>query len=71
MVSVIQKHSSLVCPLCKKQLQNKVEKSELYCLGCLEAFPKQILYRGYEFTSFTKTEADEIKKIMYRTMQII
>lgn len=71
MVSVIQKNSFLVCPLCKKQLQIEVEKSELYCFGCLEAFPKQILYRGYEFTSFTKTEVDEIKKIVYCTMQVI
>jgi ubiquinone/menaquinone biosynthesis C-methylase UbiE len=66
-VSVIQKHSFLVCPICKQQLQIEIEKSELYCIECTVAFPTQMLYGGCEFTSFAKTEADEIKKneIMY------
>jgi hypothetical protein len=66
-VGVIQKHSFLVCPLCKQQLQIEVEKSELYCFECSVAFPTQILYGWYEFTSFAKIEADWSKKnkLMY------
>ena len=62
MVSVIQKHSFLFCPLCKQQLQIEVEKSKLYCFECSVVFPIQMLSGGWEFTSFAETEADEIKK---------
>ena len=60
-MSLIQKHSFLVCPSCKQSLKIEVENSALNCSDCSVSFPTQKVSGECEFTSFAKTATDEIK----------